>query len=101
MNAFAIADLSEFPGMWIASALAALVIGYGAGILHFRSLHSVARRLVAGDLTAVGLQLVRLLALGGLLCLFALGGAHLLLAAAGGVFLARGRVLAREGQVSE
>ncbi len=90
-------DLSVFSPAWLAATVAALGVGYFAGLLHFRSLYAIARRLTAGDRTAVGLQLLRLLALAGLLWLFALGGAHLLLGAAGGIFLARARVLSKNG----
>jgi hypothetical protein len=88
-------DMAAFSPMWIAAALAALAIGYGAGIVHFRTLKSVARRFVAGDLTAVALQIARLAALGLLLYLFARLGAHVLIAGAAGILLARRRVLSR------
>lgn len=95
MTGLTFPDLSASPILWVTSALAALGVGYIAGLLHFHSLRIVARRLTAGDWSAVFLQLGRIMALGGLLWFFALGGAHLLLAAAGGILLARSRVLAR------
>ncbi|SEQ59808.1 ATP synthase subunit I [Thalassovita taeanensis] len=84
-----------FPGAWVVLALAALPVGYLAGVVHFRTLDVVAHRLVSGDMTAVFLQVARLAVLGGLLWVFAMFGASALIAGAGGVLLARGRVLAR------
>lgn len=88
-------SLTAVPGAWLVLPLAALGIGYGVGIVHFRSLEGVARRIVAGDRRAVAVQLGRLLLLGAVLGLFALFGAATLLAGAIGVLVARARVLAR------
>jgi len=89
-------DMAVFSPGWFALGLAGLVVGFGAGLVHFRSLHTVARRFVAGDWTAALLQVGRLAALGVLLYIFARLGAQVLLAGAAGILLARRRVLARE-----
>lgn len=81
-------DLSDL----IFTLLAALA-GLGAGWLHFASLEWVANRIVEGRLSAVGIQLGRLLLLGGILFLFAQGGALILLAGAAGILLGRFIVL--------
>ncbi len=93
MTAVALPEFPIWSAGWFAAALVAFAVGYAAGLLHFRSLRSVARRLIGGDWTAVGLQLLRLALLGGLLLLLVQGGAHLLLAGTAGVLLARHRVL--------
>jgi hypothetical protein len=88
-------DIAAFSPAWFAIALAGLVLGFGAGLLHFHSLHAVARRFVAGDWTAALLQIARLALLGVLFYLFARIGAHVLIAGAAGVLLARRRVLSQ------
>lgn len=78
------------------TALAALLgfaAGYGAGLLHFRSLARVAEGLLSGRLSAAGMQVARLAALGGFLWLCALAGAAVLIAATAGVLLGRARAL--------
>ena len=60
-------------------ALLAGLAGLGAGWLHFASLEWVANRIVEGRLSAVGVQLGRLVLLGSVLFLFAQGGALVLL----------------------
>ena len=75
--------------------LAAFVAGVGAGFLHFSTLAAVTRRMVRGDLSAITLQLGRLVVLGVFLWLLARLGAPDLLAGAAGVLLARSRVLAQ------
>ena len=74
-------------------ALLAGLAGLGAGWLHFASLEWVANRIVEGRLSAVGIQLGRLALLGGILFLFAQGGALVLLAGAAGILLGRSIVL--------
>ena len=88
-------SLTDFPGAWLLLSIIAIGVGYVAGTLHFRSLEAVASRLLAGEMSAVLLQVGRLAALGGLFWLFALVGAPALIAGAGGVLVARARVLAR------
>jgi len=88
-------EIVAFSPAWFALALAGLAVGFGAGLLHFRSLQSVARRFVEGDWTAALLQVGRLVLLGILLYLFARLGAQVLLAGAAGILLARRRVLAK------
>lgn len=88
-------DLAFLSPAWIVSAFVGLAIGYVAGLAHFRTLKGVARRLAAGEMSAVFLQLGRLALLGGLLFLLALWGAQVLLPGAAGVLLARRRVLAQ------
>ena len=74
-------------------ALLAGLAGTGAGWLHFASLEWVANRIVEGQLSAVGIQLGRLVLLGGILFLFAQGGALVLLTGAAGILLSRFIVL--------
>ncbi len=74
-------------------AFLAGLAGLGAGWLHFASLEWVANRIVEGRLSAVGVQLGRLVLLGGVLFLFAQGGALVLLAGAAGILLGRFIVL--------
>lgn len=95
MNLASLNGIEPFSPVWFALALAGLVVGYGAGLLHFRSLKTVARRFVEGDWWAVLLQIARFAALGVLLYLFARLGAQVLLAGAAGILLARRRVLAQ------
>lgn len=80
---------------WVMPAVAGLVGGYVAGTVHFRTLRKVTDDLVAGDArTAVLLQITRLAVLAGLLTGAAiLGGGMMLVAATGGIMLARARVL--------
>jgi hypothetical protein len=73
--------------------LVALAAGYCAGLLHFRTLAWVAERLVAGRLSAVGLQVARMAALTIFLWLCALAGDAVLIAGAAGVMLGRTRAL--------
>ena len=80
----------------ILAVLAALA-GAGIGWLHFSSLERVAEMIVAGRLSAIGLQLGRLVLLGGVLWLFAQGGALVLLAGAAGVLAGRAIVMRRAG----
>ena len=72
-----------------------LAAGYLAGLVHFSTLETVARRIVGGQLSAVALQIGRLAALGLFLFLLARLGAAELLAGGAGILLARSRVLAR------
>ena len=74
-------------------AIAAAAAGYGAGLLHFRSLARVADGLLEGRLSVVLLQLARLAAVGVFLYLCALVGPAALIGAAAGVLLGRARVL--------
>ncbi|KCZ86219.1 hypothetical protein HAD_11050 [Hyphomonas adhaerens MHS-3] len=76
-------------------ALLAGLAGLGAGWLHFASLEWVANRIVEGRLSAIGLQLGRIVLLGGILFLFAQGGALVLIAGAAGILL--GRVIVLRG----
>ncbi len=71
----------------------AVLAGYAAGLLHFRSLAVIADRMLDGRLSAVGLQLARLAALGLFLYLCAIAGAAVLIGAAVGVMLGRARAL--------
>lgn len=87
--------ITAFSPAWFALALGGLIAGYGAGLLHFRSLQAVVRRFVKGDWTAALLQVGRFALLGILLFLFAGLGAQVLLAGAAGILLARRRVLAQ------
>jgi hypothetical protein len=87
--------LTAFTAAWLVLPLVALAVGYVIGLLHFRSLEGVVRRVISGDISAVLLQIVRLAGLGVVLWLFALIGASVLLAGAVGVLLARARVLVR------
>lgn len=80
-----------------AEALLGAAAGYGAGLLHFRSLRRVAEGIVAGRKRAVTLQLARLGALGLFLALCALIGAAALLGATLGLMLARRIALAEAG----
>lgn len=95
MNLAFLQDIATFSPAWFALALAGLAAGFGAGWLYFRSLATVARRFVEGDWTAILFQIGRIAALGLLLYVFARIGAHVLLAAAAGILLARRQVLAR------
>lgn len=76
-------------------AVLAIIVGFGAGWLHFASLQRVAEMIVEGRLPAIGLQLVRFAALGCLLWIFAKGGALVLLAGAAGILAGRALVLRR------
>ena len=76
-------------------AILAGLAGLGAGWLHFASLEWVANRIVEGRLSAVGLQLGRLVLLVGILFLFAKGGALVLLAGTAGILL--GRIIVLRG----
>jgi hypothetical protein len=101
MTLFSPQHLEWLSPAWFASIVIGLAIGFAAGLLHFRSLKSVARRLANGDLTAIVLQLGRLALLGAVLFLMALYGAQALLAGAAGVFFARRRVLAQSDAEAE
>ena len=76
----------------IVTGLAA-VAGFGAGLLHFRSLRPIAARIVAGERRAFAMQLARLAGLGGFLLISAQGGAYPLLAAFAGILAGRWYVL--------
>ena len=76
-----------------AEGLLGAAAGYGAGLLHFRSLRRVAEGLLAGRKRAVAFQLMRLAALGLFLALCALIGTAALIGAAVGLALARRTVL--------
>jgi hypothetical protein len=80
-------------GLLVIEGLLGAVAGYGAGLLHFRSLARVADGIVSGRAGAVLLQVARLAALGLFLTLCALVGAPSLLGAAAGITLARRRAL--------
>lgn len=73
-------------------ALAA-VAGAVAGTVFFASLAPVARMLAAGRIEAVGLQVLRFVALGLVLWLMARGGAAVLLSGAAGVMAGRALVM--------
>lgn len=88
-------DFADFPLITILQTLACLAAGYGAGLLHFRTLETVAERFIRGQLSAVALQLLRLAVLALFLWLVARLGALALIAATAGIVLARSRVLAR------
>lgn len=75
--------------------LAVLAAGYGAGLVHFTTLETVARRITGGRLSAVALQIGRLAVLGLFLFLLVKLGATELLVGSAGIMLARSRVLAR------
>ncbi len=84
---------------WIPSVVLvplAVAAGYGAGLLHFRSLRRVTDMMVAGRRAAVPLQFARLAGLGMMLLLAALAGAAVLIAAAVGVLAGRARALRQE-----
>ena len=87
-------SLTDFFSSWLFLPLVTFAVGYIAGMVHFRSLEAIVHRLVAGELTAVFLQIGRLAALGVVLWLFALLGAPELIAGACGVLFARARVIA-------
>ncbi|WP_347311803.1 N-ATPase subunit AtpR [Defluviimonas sp. SAOS-178_SWC] len=87
--------IATFPGAWLVLPLVAFGIGYIAGAVHFRALEGIARRIVAGDLRAIALQVGRMVLLGAMLAVLALIGAPTLIAGAAGVLLARARVLSR------
>ncbi|WP_139068806.1 MULTISPECIES: hypothetical protein [unclassified Hyphomonas] len=70
-------------------ALLAGLAGIGIGWLHFYSLERIAEMIVAGRLSAIGLQLARIVLLIGILWLFAQAGALVLLAGAAGVLAGR------------
>lgn len=95
MNLALLQDVAVFSPAWFALGLAGFVAGFGAGLLHFRSLYAVARRFVAGDRTAALLQIARLALLGVFFYVLARLGAQVLVAGAAGVLLARRRVLSR------
>lgn len=86
----------QTPMAWLATGLAGLLVGFIAGLFYFRSLNIVARRLINGDLTAVGLQALRFAALGLVLYGLTRFGAVALLAALAGIVFARSSVLAQE-----
>jgi len=75
--------------------LLAGLAGIGIGWLHFSSLERVAEMIVAGRLSAIGLQLGRLALLGAILWLFAQAGALVLIAGAAGILV--GRVIVMRG----
>jgi F1F0 ATPase subunit 2 len=77
-----------------------LLAGLVAGQVHFWSLNIVTRRLVAGDMSAVVLQLLRFVVLGTALYGLASIGALVLISAAFGILLARSRVLSKIGRGS-
>jgi hypothetical protein len=76
------------------AALAGVVLGW----IHFRSLHTVAERLLEGRLSAVALQLIRFAVLAAFLFICARLGSVPLLAAAAGVMAGRTIVLRRAGR---
>lgn len=76
-----------------ATALLGALAGYGAGLVHFRSLRRVAEGFVAGRRGTLALHLARLLGLALFLAACALTGAPALLGAVLGLTLARRRVL--------
>lgn len=80
--------------------VSAIAVGIGliAGIAHFRSLELVARHFADGRMgSAIGLQIFRLVALGGALFLAAWLGALPLLAGAAGFLFARSLILRGRG----
>lgn len=79
--------------MSLGIALVIALAGAGIGWLHFRSLRPIAALMVGGDRRAPVLQLLRLAGMAAFLVLAAQGGALVLLAAAGGVFIGRRQVL--------
>lgn len=87
--------------VWFVSIAVGLAVGYVAGLLHFRSLKGVARRLARGDWTAIAIQMARLALLGVLLFILTRWGAQTLLAGTAGIFLARRRVLAKAESEAE
>lgn len=96
MSALAAYHLPFLSAAWFVSVAAGLAIGYGAGLVHFITLKSIARRIVDGDWTAVILQVGRLAGLTVVLVLLSLAGAQALLAGTAGILLARRRILKRE-----
>ena len=89
--------LPLFSPLWFLTALAGFAGGYGAGLVHFRLLRTVADRLLHGDWTAAAVQMLRLAALAAVLGLATLAGAQALIAATAGIVVARNRVLAQSG----
>lgn len=85
-----------FPG-WMAPGWMALafVAGAAAGWAFFASLIPVARMLAAAKPGAVGLQILRFIALALVLWLMTKGGAAVFLAGAAGVFAGRFALLQR------
>jgi hypothetical protein len=79
----------------IGPSLPAAIGGVAVGWMHFRSLRTVAERLVAGRLSAVVLQVARLAALTLFLFICARVGAVPLLAAGAGVLAGRAVVMIR------
>lgn len=75
--------------MTVLLTIAAVIVGAGAGWLHFRTLRQVSDRLLAGDLRAVAWQVGRFAALGLFLFLCAKGGAAPLIGAGAGVMIGR------------
>jgi hypothetical protein len=97
MNSDTTLVIFSFLITWMLPGLLGAGGGYFAGLVHFKSLKSVADRLVAGDMTAVALQFLRFAALSAaLLSMVVLGGAIALLAATAGLMLAKWGVLASE-----
>lgn len=84
--------------------LPAALLGWGAGVLHVRTLRPVAEMLAAGRLRGVALQLVRFAALAAFLLAAALLGAPALIGAALGVLSGRlvaARRIEREMEAAE
>ncbi|WP_428927918.1 ATP synthase subunit I [Marinibacterium sp. SX1] len=81
----------------IAISLLGLALGLGVGLVHFMTLRRVTDLYLDGRATgrAIGLQLLRLLAMAALMVVLALQGAAPLLAGAAGLLIARGIVLRR------
>ncbi|MBC57211.1 MAG: hypothetical protein CL814_09755 [Confluentimicrobium sp.] len=78
-------------GYAVLAALAGTLVGW----LHFRSLRAVTERLVAGQLSAVALQMARIAALALFLYVCARFGAVPLLTGAAGIMAGRAIVLRR------
>jgi len=94
MSGLNIPQLWALASDWIGPALVAAVIGYCVGLVHFRTLETVVRRMLSGDLSAVLIQLARLAAIGVVFWFLARTGPLALLAGSAGVLLARAQVLA-------
>uniref|UniRef100_UPI0035AD9E43 N-ATPase subunit AtpR n=1 Tax=Paenirhodobacter enshiensis TaxID=1105367 RepID=UPI0035AD9E43 len=86
---------ADLPLMHMALAAGA---GAVAGTLFFASLGPVARMLASGRIEAVGLQLLRFVALGLVLWLMARAGGAVLLSGAVGVMVGRALVMRRAGR---
>ena len=82
------------PAALVLAVMGALA-GLAAGWLHFASLERVVAMIVQGRLSAIGLQIARIAALGCMLWLFARGGGLILVAGVAGILADRSLALRR------